>query len=199
MIDVFDARDNEKLLAAIQELTSQLAVAQNKITELEKGADVPTPTVADAGKVLGVDDEGKYAIVEGGGGSDEAILTVNDQKMGLICTNPLADIWHMYRDIPTASGEIKIQQTLIKGETVIFYNQDTSILELGNQLYYLDEHGNEIPYSGIKNFAQIDILSVINGTMVTNAFGEFVLQTATDSGLVVDIDTGHIIYLGRIN
>ena len=31
--------------------------------------DIPTPTDADAGKVLGVDDEGKYELTEGGGGS----------------------------------------------------------------------------------------------------------------------------------
>lgn len=30
--------------------------------------DIPQPTDADAGKVLGVDEEGKYALTEGGGG-----------------------------------------------------------------------------------------------------------------------------------
>lgn len=32
--------------------------------------DIPTPTDADAGKVLGVDEDGKYELVQGGGGYD---------------------------------------------------------------------------------------------------------------------------------
>jgi len=41
--------------------------------------DIPTPTDADAGKVLGVDDEGKYALTEGGGGGSYIITVPLDQ------------------------------------------------------------------------------------------------------------------------
>lgn len=38
--------------------------------------DIPQPTDADAGKVLGVDEEGKYALTEGGGGGGEIFYPV---------------------------------------------------------------------------------------------------------------------------
>ena len=38
------------------------------------GGDLPEPTIADEGKVLGVNDQGKYALVEGGGGSNGLIV-----------------------------------------------------------------------------------------------------------------------------
>lgn len=37
--------------------------------------DIPTPTDADAGKVLGVDEDGKYELVQGGGGG--GVFNVN--------------------------------------------------------------------------------------------------------------------------
>lgn len=45
------------------------------------GGDLPTPTVADAGSVVVVDEQGKYALGEGGGISAPFITTVNDQDV----------------------------------------------------------------------------------------------------------------------
>ena len=42
----------------------------------EGGAEIPTPAVADAGKVLGVDEDGDYALVEGGGSPETVTFTV---------------------------------------------------------------------------------------------------------------------------
>ena len=38
------------------------------------GADVPTPTVEDAGKVLGVNGSGSYTLTEAGGGGSEPLI-----------------------------------------------------------------------------------------------------------------------------
>ena len=66
MLDTFDPT-NEMLLASVQELTTKLYALEKKFNE-GGGGDLPEPTIADAGKVLGVDEEGEYALVEGGGG-----------------------------------------------------------------------------------------------------------------------------------
>lgn len=48
--------------------------------------DIPTPTSDDAGKILGVDNEGKYALTEGGGGEKyyEHIITGTDTQGGSV-------------------------------------------------------------------------------------------------------------------
>lgn len=63
---------------AIRELTDEVFRLKQIINELNGGGDgnLPEPTIADAGKVLGVDDQGKYALVEGGGGGSVVTLNV---------------------------------------------------------------------------------------------------------------------------
>lgn len=48
----------------------------NVLLENAGGGDLPTPTVADAGKAVVVDAEGKYALGEAGGGGSEDIFIV---------------------------------------------------------------------------------------------------------------------------
>lgn len=63
--------------------------------------DIPTPTDADAGKVLGVDDEGKYALTEGGGGGNSLDILIK-------CTNDHApNVWSLSAtDYKILSGTI---------------------------------------------------------------------------------------------
>lgn len=58
------------------------------------GGDLPTPTVADAGSVVVVDEAGKYALGEGGGG-----LVVN---MVYNATDDRAELDKSYNEIKTA-------------------------------------------------------------------------------------------------
>lgn len=62
-------QSNDKQMQAIRELTNEVFRLKQIVNELNGGGgggNLPEPTIADAGKVLGVDDEGKYALVEGG-------------------------------------------------------------------------------------------------------------------------------------
>lgn len=62
--------------------------------------DIPTPEVGDAGKVLGVDDEGKYELTEGGGGNSLDLL--------IKCTSDNApNVWSLLAtDYEILSGTI---------------------------------------------------------------------------------------------
>lgn len=58
-------------------------VTSAKLNKLEQGIannSIPTPTVTDAGKVLGVNDTGNYALTSGGtgGGGNVLVVTEND-------------------------------------------------------------------------------------------------------------------------
>lgn len=60
-------------------------VVNNYILGLDVYGDdsVPTPSVADSGKVLGVDEEGKYALIEAGGGGGTEIVNATPDNDGL--------------------------------------------------------------------------------------------------------------------
>lgn len=49
----------------------------NTLLENAGAGDLPTPTVEDAGKAVVVDEEGKYALIEGGGGGGTLTVTVS--------------------------------------------------------------------------------------------------------------------------
>lgn len=65
----------------------------NKLLENSEGGDLPTPTVADAGKAVVVDEEGKYALGEGGSGGDNLfIVNITADNEDLIADKPFSEI-----------------------------------------------------------------------------------------------------------
>lgn len=69
--------------------------------------DIPTPEVEDAGKVLGVDEEGKYALVEGGGGGGSVY-----PKCTVTITNNTGSIYSMQNNTLLAILDLVNTKTL---------------------------------------------------------------------------------------
>lgn len=80
------------------------------------GADVPTPTVEDAGKVLRVNESGNYALTEAGGGASSVLIVkrVEDSSGGLI-TERTDKTWKEVHDA-LANGTLVLLQGYVDAE-----------------------------------------------------------------------------------
>lgn len=108
--------------------------------------DIPTPTDADAGKVLGVDDEGKYELTEGGGGGSDFSsiqgkgieLTVRDNvitsvEVNRVSITPSDFFAAPYVDILLTLSHITIFGLTIEGLTnvPVYFTNGTAVFNSG--------------------------------------------------------------------
>ena len=73
MLDTFE---NDMILSAVQQLTTEVQRVEGKANKIPINPEIPIPALADAGKVLGVDEEGNYVLVESGGGETNTKTTI---------------------------------------------------------------------------------------------------------------------------
>ena len=85
MLDTFE---NDMILSAVQQLTTEVQRVEGKVNKVPA---IPAPAVADAGKVLGVDEDGDYALVEGGGGGKGG-LNLHLETVGTEATYKIANL-----------------------------------------------------------------------------------------------------------
>ena len=74
MLDTFE---NDMILSAVQQLTTEVQRVEGKANKIPINPEIPIPAAEDAGKVIGVDEEGNYALVEGGSGETNTKTTIS--------------------------------------------------------------------------------------------------------------------------
>ena len=135
--------------------------------------------------------EAKVAKGGGGGtGGGFAILTVGADNYGLICSNPNADIINLEKIYET---NIAGYRPIYFGSKTVFKNQNINEILSLSDAYYLD-NGSEVPYSGIKNFVTFEDLVTIQGTSLTALSEALLMPSSQEYYLILDLDTGHVIY-----
>ena len=153
-------------------------------------------TEVDTGKTYLFDEDNEewveYSAGGGGGGTggNSAILTVNADKYGLICSNPNADIINLEQIYET---NITVYYSIYSGGKAVYRNQDVNETLSLSDLYYLD-NGSEVPYSGIKNFATLEDLVTITGSSLAALDSALLMPSSVEYYLILDLDTGHVIY-----
>lgn len=129
------------------------------------GGDLPTPTVADAGSVVVVDNEGKYVLGEAGGGGDGLLVTITRTDGG-------ATLNKNYSEIKTALNDGKsvvFMETSIDGGVTTLYSSEIVLLsERANNyvvvLYGIDtDNSNAIFTEGYVSETNTGVLTYIEG------------------------------------
>lgn len=179
---------------AIRELTTEVDALKRKANKGGGGSsDIPKPTIADAGKVLGVNDQGKYALVEGGGGgAGIPILHTITAESSLVGTYIEPVIENMsFLLAERLRDDMKILIPIIALPVILSEIDVNSELELNNLFTYNDD-GTTSPYSGVHNIWMAEDCYEITAGVLSTLTSVF--ASTVNYAMIIDLDTGKMVY-----
>lgn len=178
MLDTFE---NNMMLSAVQQLTTEVQRVEGKVQKVANDVaalpEIPTPAIADAGKVLGVDESGDYALVEGGGGGGGAVKFINvHYNLNVLPEGAIDYVEELF----SPSDNIIAFALRFPGQTTVLpivqYKTDT--VSVGDGYFYYNEDGTTTSIT-----QDTDVLFVDFG------------QDSFTQQLVIDVSTGKCLYL----
>ena len=170
MLDTFE---NDMILSAVQQLTTEVQRVEGKANKIPINPEIPIPAIADAGKVLGVDESGNYVLVEGGGGGGEWTLLESFIRTLNLKNDTTWDSW-----TPSTTGSAIVPNdgvTVLKDYT-FDPNTETIVAFFRTVVDYV--------YAENAEATSVPITTLI--TMVANAYG----RAISTADIINDTNSG---------